>query len=338
MKKQSPWIEIPEVNTFEHLRSAVNGYTYSRVILTALDLDIFTVIGSQLWTARRLARALEASERGVTILCRNLASLGLLDIENSRYKNSKLGATALNKKSPEYRGAYLALLQRHWDQWSQLTDIVKSGTPIKDDEPVSEEEDRRAFTWAMHHRSRDIAPRIAKHVDLRGATTLLDVGGGPGTYTLALLDRWPKLQGTVGDRPAALQVARAVARKHPAGPRLSYLSLDFMTEDIPDTYDVIFLSNVIHMYGPDQNIALLKKIKSALNPSGRVIIQDFFLSDKNGLRPIETNLFAVTMLLYTETGNTYTAQEVNKWMTKVGFKKLTTIPTSDEPLLEGRLP
>ena len=119
MKKPSPWIEIPEVRTFEHLRAAVNGYTYSRVILTALDLDIFSVIGGQAWTVRRLARTLDASERGVDILCRNLASLGLLNVEGNRYTNSPLGATAVNKKSPEYRGAYLSLLQRHWDEWSR---------------------------------------------------------------------------------------------------------------------------------------------------------------------------------------------------------------------------
>ena len=94
MKKQSPWIEIPEVRTFEHLRAAVNGYTYSRVILTALDLDIFSVIGEKLWTIRRLARTMDASERGVGILCRNLASLGLLDVQHGQYKNSPLSATA----------------------------------------------------------------------------------------------------------------------------------------------------------------------------------------------------------------------------------------------------
>ena len=337
MKKSSPWIDIPTVRTFEHLRAAVNGYTYSRVILTALDLDIFSVIGGQSWTIRRLARAVDASERGIDILCRNLASLGLLDVQNAQYKNSPLSATALNKKSPEYRGAYLALLQRHWDEWSRLTDSVRSGKPLEDNEPISEDDHRRAFTWAMHHRSRDMAPRIAKHINLCGAMTLLDIGGGPGTYTLALLAKWPKLQGTVADRPAALHVARAVARKHPAGKRLSYLPLDFMAEDIPDRYDVIFLSNIIHIYGPNENIALLKKIKAALNPGGKVIIQDFFLWDKKKLRPIETNLFAVTMLLYTDTGNTYTAQEVKTWMMKAGFRALTTIPTSGEPLLEGQV-
>ena len=336
MKKQSPWMEIPEVRTFEHLRAAVNGYTYSRVILTALDLDLFSVIGEKTWTIHRLARTVDASERGIDILCRNLASLGLLDSQNGRYKNSPLGATALNRKNPEYRGAYLSLLQQHWDAWSGLTNSVRSGTPHDDGEPIHQEEYRRAFTWAMHHRSRDIAPRIAKHIDLRGSTTLLDVGGGPGTYTLAMLARWPKLHGTIGDRPAALQVARAVARKHPAGKRLSYLPLDFMAEDISGSYDVIFLSNVIHIYGPDENIELLKKIKAALNPGGRIIIQDFFLWDKKGLRPIETNLFAITMLLYTDTGNTYTAQEVKKWMTKAGFRALTIIQMPDEPLLEGR--
>tara|TARA_B100000315_G_scaffold260693_1_gene324145 strand:+ start:203 stop:1219 length:1017 start_codon:yes stop_codon:yes gene_type:complete len=335
MKKQSPWIEIPAVRTFEHLRAAVSGYTYSRIILTSLELDIFSVIGKESWTSSRLARAMDASERGTNILCRNLASLGLLSFQNGRYKNSPLSATSLNRKSPEYRGAYLSLLQKHWNEWSQLTASVKSGKPHGDNESGSEEEDRRAFTWAMHHRSRDIAPLIAQHIDLRGASTLLDVGGGPGTYTLALLAKWPKLHGTVGDRPAALQVARAVARKHPSGKRLSYLELDFMEEKIPGNYDVVFLSNVVHIYDPNENITLLKKIKAALNPNGRIIIQDFFLWDKKGLRPIETNLFAATMLLCSDTGNTYSAQEVKKWMTKAGFRNVSTIKTAREPLLAG---
>ena len=336
MKQRSSWTTIPAIRTFAHLREAMNGYTYARVILTALDLDIFSVIGRRSWTVQRLARTLGASERGIDILCRNLASLGLLDVEKAQYKNTQLGASALNRKHQEYRGEYLSLLQRHWDEWSHLTEVVRTGTPRNDDEPIDENKHRRSFTWAMHHRSRDMAPRIAKAIDLRGVKTLLDVGGGPGTYTLAMLARWPTLHGTVGDRPAALQVARTIARKHPEGKRLSYLPLDFMADDIPGRYDVIFLSNVIHIYGPDENIALLKKIRDALTPGGRVIIQDFFLWDSKGLRPVETNLFAVTMLLYTHTGNTYTARTVKQWMTKAGFRALTTIPTPEEPLIEGR--
>ncbi len=335
MNSQHASSKIPQVRTFENFRAAVNGYTYSRVLLTALDLDIFSIIGEQSWTTNRIAKTINASNRGIDILCRNLASIGLLILENGRYKNSKLAATALNKKNPEYRGAYLTLLQQHWDDWSQLTESVKSGKPVEDTPSMSEDEDRRAFTWAMHHRSRDMAPRIAKNINLRGINTLLDLGGGPGTYALALLKKWPKLHGTVADRPAALDVAQAVARKHPAGKRLSYLPLNFMTEPIPGHYDVIFLSNVIHIYSANENLSLLKKIKTALNPGGRIIIQDFFLWDKKGLQPTETSLFAVTMLLYTDTGNTYTAQEVKQWMLRTKFQQVKTILTPDEPLLEG---
>jgi len=76
-----------------------------------------------------------------------------------------------------------------------------------------------------------------------------------------------------------------------------------------------------HSYSDSENLKVFKKIKRALKPGGRLLIQDTFLQDAQGLRPLEANLFAVTMLLYTDTGNTYSLQDVRSWLHKAGLNR-----------------
>ncbi|MCP9452604.1 MAG: methyltransferase domain-containing protein [Nitrospira sp.] len=311
----------PPITTFTEFREAVSAYRLPFVLLAALELDLCTVIGNRAWTIPELAKTLKVSERGLGILCRNLAMAGVLKKQGALYRNSKVGATALNAHHPTYRREYLALVRDHWSEWLRLPEAVKTGRPIKSE--TSDDPDwRRRFTWAMHYRTLELAPAIASQVKVGRARTLLDLGGGPGTYALAFLARHPRLQATVCDREAALEVARAIAATHPAGRRLSYLPLDFTRETIPGHYDVIWYSNVLHMYSPADNQAIFRRILAALEPGGRLIIQDAFLHDREGLYPAEASLFAVSMLLFTEAGDTYPAAEVTRWLKTCGFVRV----------------
>jgi SAM-dependent methyltransferase len=148
----------------------------------------------------------------------------------------------------------------------------------------------------------------------------------------------------VCDRPAALDVAKEIASTHKAGARLSYLPLDLMTEAIPGSYDVIWYSNVLHIYAPKDNQALFRRALVALNPGGRMLIQDAFLHDRKGLFPEEASLFALSMLLFTERGNTYTAAETKAWLTEAGFERIKVFRMKkgtedwEDGILEARSP
>lgn len=317
--------DLTPIRTFGEFREAMAAYRLPRIIFTALDLDLFTAIGAKAWTVPALAKRLRVSPRGLEILCRNLACAGLLIKAGSRYRNSPLARKELNKKSPSYRWAYLDLLRGHWDDWSQLTRSVKRGRPVDDNDDPDEPAYRRRFSWAMHHRSLDVAPKIAARINLRSAGTLLDLGGGPGTYALAFLKQNPALKATVCDRAPALAVAREIAATVPHGKRLSYLPLDFVTKAIPGRYDVIWFSNVLHIYSPEENQRLFRKMTKALAPGGRLLIQDAFLHDTNGLHPQEASLFAVTMLLFTLRGNTYSVRDTATWLKRSGFGRVRTL-------------
>ena len=332
-----------QIATFDDFRDAITAYRLPRVLIGALELNLFTAIGTAAWTISDLARDMKVSERGLDILCRNLAMAGLLKKKGETYRNSRLSATALNAHHPAYRGDYLRLITSHWADWGRLLESVKTGLPLDHDEP-DEPDYRRRFTWAMHHRTLETAPKIAAQINLRGARTLLDLGGGPGTYAMAFLAKNPRLRATVCDRPAALDVAKEIASTHKAGARLSYLPLDLLTEAIPGAFDVIWYSNVLHIYSPQDNQAVFRRAFAALNPGGRLLIQDAFLHDREGLFPEEASLFAVSMLLFTERGNTYSAAETKAWLTDAGFERIKVLRMKkgtedwEDGILEARSP
>ena len=313
------------IKTFDEFRDALAGYRLPRILLTALRLDLFSRIGNRRWTIPQLAQELAVSERGLSLLCRNLAMAGLLKKSGTVYRNSPLAATALNARHAAYRRDYLDLIASHWKDWCRLEESVRTGRPLDHDEP-EEPDYRRRFTWAMHYRTLETAPKIAAQVDLTGASTLLDLGGGPGTYAMAFLAKNPRLRATVGDRPAALEVAKEIAATHRAGKRLSYLPIDLTKEPITGTYDVIWYSNVLHIYSPKTNRAVFRRALAALNPGGRLLIQDAFLHDREGLFPEEASLFGISMLLFTDEGDTYTAAETTAWLKEAGFGRVRVLP------------
>lgn len=330
------------VRTMDDFRDVVYTFRLSRVIATAMDLDLFTHMGSRLWTPKSLARTLKASERGIEILLRNLKTAGLLTQRSTSYRAEKLGRTFLNRNSPDYQGAYLELVHRQWEDWARLTDSVRTGKPVESD-GQDDPEYRRSFTWAMHQRSRRPAKEVAAQLDLTNAETLLDVGGGPGTYALEFLKNNSTLRAGIWDRQPALEVAREIAQPLRHGKRLSCYPGDLFENPVPGTFDVMWVSNVLHIFSPAENKTLFKKLKRALNPGGRILIQDTFLMNKPGCDALETNLFAVTMLLFTPTGNTYDVRDVQQWLKTSGLKKTKCLQLQkgtgdwDGVIIEGRV-
>lgn len=331
------------LTTFDEFRDAIAGYRLPRVLLAALELDLFTAVGDRTWTIPELAREMKLSERGLAILCRNVAMDGMLRKKGDRYQNSPLGATVLNARHPDFRGGYLDLIKGQWADWIRLTESVRTGLPVDHDVP-DDPDYRRRFTWAMHHRTLEIAPAIAAQFDWKGVESLLDLGGGPGTYAMAFLAKYPRLHATVADREAALEVAKEIAATHRAGRRLSYLPLDFVKDPIPGSYDVIWYSNVLHIYSPEENQAIFRRALAALNPGGRLILQDAFLHDREGLFPAEASLFAVSMLLFTERGNTYSVADTTAWLKNAGFHRVRRLTMNrktedwEDGILEARGP
>lgn len=133
------------------------------------------------------------------------------------------------------------------------------------------------------------------------------------------------MRATVCDCAPASEVAREIAAGHKAGNRLSCLLLDFIREPLPGTYEILWCSNVLPISSLEKNLTLFKRAVQALTPDCRLISQDAFLWERDDVAPLELVLFAVTMLLCPELGNTYSLVEPGRWLREAGFRRLPTL-------------
>ena len=308
------------IRTYNDLLRTADAFTDSRTLIAGVELDLFTHLGRKGLTAKEVARREKSSEEGVEFLMNALAGMGLLTKSGNRFRNTPLSRTYLDTASPQSITHFLWLAGRNWEDWIGLADVVRKGRRPQKRPPSDNPAFRKRFAKALHERSFHLAPKILRPLDLRGAETLLDLGGGAGSYAFALLLKYPGLHATIFDRPAAVKVALAEAKRAGLADQVDILGGDLFTDPYGGPYDVIFYSNVIHIYSPQENRRILKKIRGALKPGGRLIIVEYFL-DKDQVNPPDVSAFNLMMLLFTERGRCYTWEEVTAWLKEAGFSR-----------------
>jgi len=188
----------------------------------------------------------------------------------------------------------------------------------------------RALTLALAGRAKNVAPFLAKAVPLGKARLLLDVGGGTGIYSIALLQKNPGLRAIVLDRPEVLKVAAEMAEAYGVGARLELLAGDMFTDPWPEA-DTILLSNILHDWDAPQCQALIQRCAASLpsrtrtRPGGRLCIHDVFLNDAlDGPLPIA--LYSAALFSLTE-GRAYSAAEYRAWLREAGLRVRSVRPT-----------
>jgi SAM-dependent methyltransferase len=173
-------------------------------------------------------------------------------------------------------------------------------------------------------KARGDADVLAEMLDLSGVAHLLDVGSGPATYPIALCRRWPTLRVTVFDLPRTLTLTRRYVRDAGLEDRFDLIAGNYRTDEISGSYEAIFLSNIIHGEGPEENRKLAEKLARALQPGGRIIIKDHIL-DATRARPPVGAIFSLLMLLTTESGRCYSLEEVSNWLYAAGLQNVLQI-------------
>lgn len=308
------------IQSYEDLIRTADAYADSRTLITGVELDVFTRIGSRSLTAQAVARKCKTSPEGMDFLLNTLVGMGILAKQGKRFRNTPFGHVYLDAVSPKSITNFLWLAGNHWDNWVNLTRIIKKGRGTAASPPPDDPIFRKRFAKALHERSFYITPKLMRHIHLGRARSLMDLGGGAGSYAFALIRKTSGLHATVFDRPAAVKVAMAEAKKAGLSDRISVIGGDLFTHDYGGPYDVMFYSNVIHIYGPKENLQILKKVKKVLRPGGRLIIVEYFL-DKDRAHPPDVSSFALMMYLFTESGRCYTWEEVIQWLKPLGFSR-----------------
>ncbi|HQR68612.1 MAG TPA: methyltransferase [Thermoanaerobaculia bacterium] len=305
------------------LLALARGFQESRVLLTGAELDLFTLLSRETLGVEALVARLGADRRGLATLLDALAAMELLEKRDGLYRTAP-GATCLSADAPDSIHPMLLHAAALWARWTTLTKRV-GGTPLHERPP---EEGLRAFILAMDVVGAPQAASLVAAAGVGGARRLLDVGGGPATYTKAFLAAAPDLSATLFDLPAVVEIARE--RLGAAGllSRVTLVPGDFETEELPAGHDLAWLSAIIHQNSPAQNEALYGRIFRALVPGGRLVVRDHVM-DAARTHPRAGALFAVNMLVGTAGGGTYTFDEIREGLERAGFTRVRPLRSGE---------
>jgi ubiquinone/menaquinone biosynthesis C-methylase UbiE len=171
---------------------------------------------------------------------------------------------------------------------------------------------------------RDGAGETSAAIDLSAARRMLDIGGGPGVYAIEFARRNPRLQVVILDNQETLDVARRNVERAGLEQRVTFAAGDALADEPADGFDFILLSNLLHSFAAGDNAALVGRCGGWLRPGGRLCVKDFIL-EGDRTAPAAAALFAVNMLVNTEEGNCYTAEEIEGWLAAAGFGDLNLI-------------
>ncbi|BBO93228.1 methyltransferase [Desulfosarcina ovata] len=308
-------------HTDDSILKTVRGFMASRVIISAAEIDLFTLLARQSHTADEVAYTTGADLRGITILLDALCALGFMVKTNGTYRTESSAATLLSADAPPSVRPMVLHMGSVWRNWSKLNNIVL-GKAVPDlEKGILDKENFEAFIGAMHVVASRAAPDVVAVVNPGGASRLLDVGGGSGSYILAFLDAQPAMRATLFDKPEVIKMARARVEAAGMTDRVTLVVGDFYKDELPTGHDLALLSAIIHQNSPAENEELYCKIHRALDGGGRIVIRDHVMSPDH-TQPLEGALFAVNMLAGTKGGGTYTFQEIEAGLAAAGFTKI----------------
>jgi ubiquinone/menaquinone biosynthesis C-methylase UbiE len=208
-----------------------------------------------------------------------------------------------------------------WDAWSELKHVLKNGeTDQSLQERIFKDSSFSAeYIRGMKNIARKPAAQIADLVPTEGTGSFLDVGAGPGVYSLAFLEKNPHLSAYLLDLAPTIEIAREEMRFHPDRDRVHFVEGNYHDKDFgKDRFEVVLMSHITHDEGAVENKELIRKAFTALKKGGKLIIHDFMVNDQK-TAPLFSALFSVHMLVYTRAGRVYSINEYTSWLREAGF-------------------
>lgn len=300
-------------------------YWETKILLTAVRLDVFSPLDVKPKTAGEIAGRIGAQEPPLSLLLNALVAMRLLIKEGEAYGNSPAAEKHLVRHSPQYIGHLLLLHDAEWNNWGKLEDTIRSGQRLVDRHVFETDPELGGNVLAVLHRiGQQSGPDFAKRLQLSGPVRMLDLGGGAGTNAIAFCRVYPELKATVFDLPATLRLTEKTVKDAGLESRIALLPGDFNTDGLGGPYDLVLMSDILHYQTFDTNEALVRKVHQHLAPGGRLIIKDRYL-DEAGTGPAWTTAFAVHILVNTQRGGCYKTADAMQWMRNAGFASATEI-------------
>ena len=330
-------MSTPELDP-THLMQVGMGFFGSRALLTAVELDLFSELGSDKMTGEAIRERLGLHPRAIPDFTDALVALGALlregDGPEARYANTPETAVFLDKKSPQYIGGILEMASsRLYRYWDNLADALRTGQPqneIKDSaEPLfaklyAAPERLEQFMNAMAGVSAGNFKALAEKFDFSNYETLCDAGGATGQLSCMVAAANPHMRCISADLPPVQPIAKRCIELTGLSDRVTTAPIDFFADPLPKA-DVITMGMILHDWNLEKKKHLIRLAYDALPPGGAFIVVEALIDDAR-----RENAFGLLMSLnmLVEFGDAFdfTGADFNEWCSEAGFDRFEVIP------------
>jgi SAM-dependent methyltransferase len=314
------------------------GFWPAKVLLSAVELGLFTTLGAKSLTGSELQRALGLHPRANPDFFDALLALRFLERDgdgaDARYRNTPETALFLDRNSPRFVGGFLEMANaRLYRFWGDLTEGLRTGSAQNEikhsgapmfDELYSKPERLEQFMDAMAGISAANFQAFAEKFDFSAYRTLCDIGGATGQLSMLVARQHPHMTCTSADLPAATRIAQRRIAAAGLADRVSARPIDFFSDPFPRA-DVITMGMILHDWNLEKKMRLIRAAHDALVPGGAFVVVENLIDDAR-----RENAFGLMMSLnmLVEFGDAFdfTGADFIRWCREVGFTKFQVIP------------
>jgi 3-hydroxy-5-methyl-1-naphthoate 3-O-methyltransferase len=316
--------------TPERIMQFAWGYVPPLLLEAAIRHRIFDLLDGGPKTVSEIQKETGASERGLSAVMNALVGLNFLAKDKQGYFSlTPESATFLVSTKPSFQGGML----RHGSEqlipkWLHLNEVVMTGEPAA---AVNKQESGgdffQQFVNDIFPLSYPAAQVLSRHYNANGAAPavrVLDLAAGSGVWGIAMAQGSEKVSVTAVDWPEVIPVTRKTVARFGLADRFSFVEGDLLRADFGSGHNLATLGHILHSEGSERSQALLKKTFQALAPGGTISIAEFLVNaDRTG--PLNALFFAVNMLVNTDSGDTYSFEEISTWLKAAGFTDPRTL-------------
>lgn len=306
--------------TPEPIMKIAMGYMAAKFLFVANEIGLFDALANGPANLEELATRIAVPSRTTGIVAAAMLSLGLIEQEEGRYRNSAAAAAFLVDKAT----LNLRPMLRYFDTfsypvWQNLSEAVRldSGQGRFTKFDLAQQ---HAYSAGVEAITAPVAAALSISYDFGPHRRLLDVAGGTGSLLLAVLRHYPALRGTLFELPQVCTVARQRLAKEPERTRIDIVEGDLFGGPLPSDHDVVLVANAVHMFSLAHNVELMLKSRAAVQTGARLLLVDFW-TDPTHSDPPAAALMSGAFLLTSGEGQTYSEQEADEWLKRTGWRK-----------------
>src|ERR1700730_2606871 len=321
-----------------HIMQVGMGFWASKTLLSAVELELFTKLGSRGMTGPQIAEALELDARAIPDFPDALVALELLEREgeggDALYRNTPATAVFLDKASPAYIGGILEMGNaRLYRFWGDLTEALQTGKPqneIKHTgkamfEALYSDPDRlQQVLTGVEGISFGPFQALAEKFDSSKYKTLCDVGGATGQLSVIVANRHPHMRCTSFDLPVVEPIAKRTIEAAGLSERVTAVGGDFFVDQLPKA-DVITMGLILHDWDLEGKMHLIKAAYDALPEGGAFIVVESLIDDARRENAFGL-LMSLNMLIEFGDAFDFTGADFAGCCKEVGFKEIDVLP------------